>query len=90
MMLTKKRNPKARKADRTVSTYRHPITPADAVSPWDCNDTGALTVTQARQVRSDHSTHWGDCAVSKTAKKTLARLIDAPTVRVKVGAQFDA
>ena len=66
-----------RKAERTLSF--HPITDDMVPSPWDCADAKPLTASEARDVLTMHGKH--TCPVSRTARKELARLIDAPTVR---------
>ena len=69
-----------RKAERALSF--HPINEDMVPSPWDCADDKPLNVREAREVLAMHGNH--RCPVSRTARKTLARLIDAPTVRARV------
>ena len=69
-----------RKAHREFSF--HPINDDMVPSPWDCADAAPLNAREARDVLVMHSNH--QCPVSRTARKTLARLIDAPTVRSRV------
>ena len=59
----------------------HPLTDDWRVVPWACNDPGRLTVAEAKNVLSTHGQHGPDCVISRTARKVLARLVDAPTVR---------
>lgn len=49
--------------------------------PWQCDYPGRLTVAESRNVLKTHGAHGKSCRIRRTARKTLARLIDAPTVR---------
>lgn len=63
----------------------HPMTDEWRISPWDCADPGRLTVAEARNVLTQHGPDkCGQvCTITRTARKVMARLIDAPTVRAK-------
>lgn len=62
----------------------HPMSDDWVPSPWDCSDSGALTVRESLTVLREHATCGPECHISRTARKVRARLIDAPTVRSSV------
>ena len=62
----------------------HPLTDDWRVVPWDCTDPGALTIAESRNVLTTHGKCGPECRISRTARKTLARLVDAPTVRASI------
>lgn len=59
----------------------HVLTDEWLVIPWQCSYPGRLTVAEANNVLKTHGKHSKSCRIARTARKTLARLIDAPTVR---------
>lgn len=61
----------------------HVLTGQWLVIPWQCSYPGRLTIAEARNVHRTHKGHGKDCRIERTARKMLARLIDAPTVRAQ-------
>ena len=61
----------------------HYLTDEWLVIPWQCSYPGRLTLAEARNVLAEHEGHGKDCRIARTARKTRARFIDAPTVRAR-------
>lgn len=59
----------------------HVLTDEWVVIPWECSYPGRLTIAESRNVLKTHASHGKSCRIRCTARKALARLIDAPTVR---------
>ncbi|MGW5388189.1 hypothetical protein [Nocardia sp. NPDC003963] len=66
----------------------HPLTDDWRPSPWDCTDPGRVTIAEARNILTTHGPDkpscGQECAIYRSARKALARLVDAPTVRTSV------
>lgn len=61
----------------------HVLTDEWLTIPWDCSYPGRLTIAESRNVLKTHEAHGKTCRIRRTAKRVLARLIDAPTVRAQ-------
>jgi hypothetical protein len=66
----------------------HVLTDEWLVIPWECSYPGRLTVAEARNVLATHKDHPPSCRIGRTARKVLARLVDAPTVRMQAFASI--
>lgn len=65
----------------------HALTNDWLVIPWDCSYPGRLTVAESRNVLKTHDVHGKPCRIRRTAKRVLARLVGAPTVRAQAFAE---
>jgi hypothetical protein len=61
----------------------HVLTDEWLVIGWECSYPGRLSIAESRNVLRTHDIHGKSCRIRRTAKRVLARLIDAPTVRAQ-------